>query len=94
MSLIRSDYSHFYLHLNVTDFIGPLDAYDYLFISGAPQQIKEDYLSIINVFDPYVWAFLLASLLATTIALISINKIQEKWSNGSTKETACQSTNL
>ena len=80
--------------MNDTDFIGPLDVYDYFFISSAPRPKKEDYLSIIKVFDEYVWAFILASLIATTIALVSINKIQEKWSNGSTKETAYQSTNL
>ena len=41
---------------------------------------KQDYLTLGYCFDPYVWAFTLASLGAVTIALIVIDKIST-WSN-------------
>ena len=69
-----------------SDFIGPLDTYDYHFISAAPRRIS-GWLFLITVFDPPTWAFLFASVVAVSIALISINR----YSIMSPKETAYES---
>ena len=69
-----------------SDFIGPLDTYDYHFISAAPRQIS-GWLALITVFDPPTWAFLFASVVAVSIALISINR----YSIPSPKETPYES---
>ena len=72
------------------DFIGPVDSWDFRLISGAPQKRKE-YLTLIKPFDPYVWAFLLASVVAITIVLIKANKLFETWAGVSSNESTFQS---
>ena len=71
-------------------FIGPVGYYDFHFISGVPQEVQK-WLTVIRPFDIYIWAFLLASWVAVTIALIYINKIYSSWLKGSTKDTPYQS---
>lgn len=70
-----------------SDLIGPVGAEEFHLISGAPQEIPK-YLQSINCFDPYVWAFSLASLGAVTITLIIIDKVHATWSGTSSKDTA------
>ena len=69
------------------DLIGPLDTYDIQFITSVPEK-KESYRTVTRVFDGYIWASLLASLLTVTTVLITINKIYERWYTGSPKEDA------
>ena len=57
-----------------TDFIGPLTTYNIHFMSGAPNKLQDN-LTIFRPFDCHVWAFLIASLMAVTAALIFINKM-------------------
>ena len=74
------------------DLIGPIRHWDFYFLTGAPQPTK-DYLTLIKPFEPIVWAFVLASVVAVSIALISINKTYATWSNKPLKESAFQSRN-
>ena len=69
-----------------SDFIGPLDTYDYHFISGAPQEVA-GWLALITVFDGPTWAWLLASVVSVSIGLILVNR----YSIMSPKETAYES---
>ena len=72
------------------DFIGPVGSWDFRFISGAPQK-RQAYLTLIKPFDTYIWAFLLASVVAVTITLIIANKMFETWADVSLNETTFQS---
>ena len=74
------------------DLIGPIRHWDFYFLTGAPPPTK-DYLTLIKPFEPIVWAFVLASVVAVSFALISINKMYATWSNKPLKESAFQSRN-
>ena len=75
------------------DYIGgTVGTYDFHFVTGAPLPTK-NYLTLIRPFEPYVWAFVLASLVAVSITLIFINKMQSTWTNESLKESPFQSRN-
>ena len=73
------------------DFIGgTVASYEEHFLTGAPPQSK-NYLTLMKPFEPHVWVFILASALATSIALIFINKMHATWSNEPLNESAFQS---
>ena len=73
--------------LNIgNDYIGPVGSFDFYLLSAAPQKTPK-YYSFITVFDPSVWAFILASLVSVTIALIAIDNIHGRWSGASSKDT-------
>ena len=73
------------------DFIGgTVASYEEHFLTGAPPKSK-NYLTLIKPFEPHVWAFILASALVTSIALIFINKIHATWSKEPLNESAFQS---
>ena len=75
------------------DFIGgTVGSYDFNFVTGAPLPTKDN-LTLIRPFEPHVWAFILASLVAVSITLIFINKMQSTWTNESLKESPFQSRN-
>ena len=67
------------------DLLGPAGQQEFVIISTPPLK-KKDYLTLGYCFDPYVWAFTLASLGAVTIALIIIDKISTS-SNRSSEAT-------
>ena len=67
------------------DLLGPAGQQEFVIISTPPLK-KKDYLTLGYCFDPYVWAFTLASLGAVTIALIIIDKIATL-SNRPSKDT-------
>ena len=62
------------------DFFRPLGAYDFHFISGAPNPTPS-YLTIFLPFDQYVWISTLMSVIAVNVTLIGIDKIHAKWTN-------------
>ena len=72
------------------DFIGPVGSYEFHFLSGAPHT-RNNFLTIIRPFDPYVWGFLLASVVVVSVSLIYINKVYNAMSSESVKETPLQS---
>ena len=75
------------------DFIGgTVGSYDFNFVTGAPLPTKDN-LTLIRPFEPHVWAFILASLVAVSITLIFINKMHSTWKNESLKESPFQSRN-
>ena len=74
------------------DFIGPVTTYDFHFLSGAPLP-RNNLLTLFRPFDPNVWGFLLASVVAVSISLIFINKMHNAMSNEPVKETPLQSKN-
>ena len=79
--------------LNIeTDFIGPLKSFSFHFITAAPRK-REEYFSMFMCFDQIVWACLLASAVAVSMALIFIDKMYVKWSNQPARKTALQSKN-
>ena len=72
------------------DFIGPVSSYEFHFLSGAPHT-RNNFLTIIRPFDPYVWGFLLASVVVVSVSLIYINKVYNAMSSESVEETPLQS---
>ena len=72
--MVREDLRHDTFQLN--DFTASVGAYEHHFLSGSPEE-KNDWRTIINPFDKYVWSFLLASVVTTTTIMILVNKIQE-----------------
>ena len=73
MCMVREDIRHDTFQLN--DFTASVGAYEHHFISGSPKEIN-DWRTFINPFDKYVWSFLLGSIVAVTIIMIFVNKIQ------------------
>ena len=66
------------------DFIQPLgSSYNFRLISSKPEEAT-NFLTTINPFDGYTWAFVLVSVVAVALALIIIDKTYAKWSNVST----------
>ena len=73
------------------DMIQPLGhAYNFHLVSSK-QEEATNFLTTINPFDGYTWAFTLASIVAITFALIMIDKMYEKWANVSTNEVVHKS---
>ena len=72
------------------DFIGPVTSYDFHFMSGAPLT-RNNFFTLFRPFDPYVWGFLLASVVVVSVSLIYINKVYNALSSESVKETPLQS---
>ena len=71
--------------------IQPLgNAWNFRLISSKTEEAT-NFLTTINPFDVYTWAFTLASIVAVIFALIMIDKIFEKWANVSTDEVVHQS---
>ena len=60
------------------------------FVSATPEKIQ-NYLTLINPFDGYIWAFLLASVVTVTITLIIIDTVYASWTNTSKKDIIHQS---
>ena len=75
------------------DFIGTIGSYDLHFIAGAPPSTK-DFLTMIRPFEPVVWAYVSASIVAVSISLIFINKMHSTWSSESLMESPFQSINI
>ena len=67
------------------NYLRPVGRYDFQFISAPPKEIQ-NYLTLINPFDRYVWAFLLVSLMVVTITLIKIDTIYANWFGTSTHD--------
>ena len=66
------------------DFVQPLgNSYNFRLISSSPEEAT-NFLTTINPFDGYTWAFVLVSVVAVALALIIIDKTYAKWSNVST----------
>ena len=72
------------------DYIGPTGTVNFKFLSSAPQQIQ-NYLTIVNPFDGFVWAFLLASVLAIILSLIIIDTNYAEWTKTSKSDIIYQS---
>ena len=61
------------------DMIHPLGhAYNFHLVSSK-QEEATNFLTTINPFDGYTWAFSLLSIVAVAFALITIDKTYEKW---------------
>ena len=72
------------------DYIGPTGAINLRFLSSSPQQIP-NYLTLVNPYDGFVWAFLLASVVAVIFSLILIDTSYADWTNASKKDIIYQS---
>ena len=60
------------------DYLRPVGRTAARFVSATPEKIQ-NYLTLINPFDGYVWAFLLASVVTVTITLIIIDTVYASW---------------
>ena len=67
------------------DYLRPLGTYDFRFISAIPDKIQ-NYLTLINPFDSYIWTFLLASVVAVSITFSLIDTAHASWSDTSKKD--------
>ena len=72
------------------DFVGPTGAMNFRFLSSSPQQIP-NYLTLVNPYDGFVWAFLLASVVAVIFSLIIIDTFYADWTKTSKKDIIYQS---
>ena len=72
------------------DYLRPVGAFNFRFLSAIPEEIQ-NYLTLITPFDGYLWAFLLASVVAVTITLIIIDTVYASWTNTSKKDIIYQS---
>ena len=72
------------------DFLGTVGAYNFQFLSARPNHIQ-NYLMLLWPFDRYIWAFLLASVVAVTITLAIIDTMYANWTNASTRDIIYQS---
>ena len=88
LTLTRSIYRQGIASYN--DYLRPVGAYNFRFISATPKRIQ-NYLTLINPFDGYTWAFLLASIVAVTITLIIIDTMYASLTNTSQKDIIYQS---
>ena len=71
--------------------IQPLgNAYNFRLISSKTEEAT-NFLTTINPFDGYTWAFTLISVVAVAFALIMIDKTYEKWANVATDEVVHKS---
>ena len=76
---------------NEFEFIGPLGRpYEYVILSGTPREIQ-NYLTLINPFDEYSWAFTAASVISVAIALVCIDTAFASWSKTSGRGILLQS---
>ena len=88
LTLTRSVYRQGIASYN--DYLRPVGAYNFRFLSAIPKRIQ-NYLTLINPFDGYTWAFLLASVVAVTITLIIIDTMYASLTNTSKKDIIYQS---
>ena len=72
--MVREDLRLDTFQLN--DFTASVGAYEHHFLSGSPEE-RNDWRTIINPFDKYVWSWLLGSIVTATIIMILVNKIQD-----------------
>ena len=72
------------------DYLRPLGTYDFHFISATPDEIQ-NYLTLINPFDGYIWAFLLTSVVAVCITFTLIDTTYASWSDTSKKDVLYRS---
>ena len=72
------------------EYLRPLGTYDFHFISAIPEEIQ-NYLTLVNPFDGYIWAFLLASVVAVTITFTLIDTCFANWSDISKKDIVYRS---
>ena len=75
------------------DYFNPVDIYDFRFTSARPVEIQ-NYLILVNPFDGYTWAFLLASTVTVAITMTIIDTAYANWTkktNMSKKDVMYQS---
>ena len=88
ISLTQSIYRQGVAEYN--DFLGPVGTHNFRFMSATPKEIQ-NYLTLINPYDGYIWAFLLASVVTVAITLIIIDTVYASWTNTSKKDIIHQS---
>ena len=76
-----------------SDFIGPVSKYDFHFFSGAPQT-RNNFFTLFRPFDQYVWGLIIASVVAVSLTLITVNMMHNKLSMQPLEETPFQSKKI
>ena len=80
--LTRTEYNKaFHPH---RDFMRPVGEISFHFMSRNPQP-TENYLTLTNPCDKYVWSLLVSSVLAIILAILIIDISYAKWSQASMK---------
>ena len=72
------------------NYLRSVGRYDFQFVTAPLKQIQ-NHLTLINTLDGYVWAFLLASIVAVFFTLIIIDTNYANWFGTSTKDIIHQS---
>ena len=73
------------------EFLGPLGRpNEHQFLSRSPREIQ-NYLTLINPFDEYSWAFIAASVISVATALVCIDTAFASWSKTSRRGILLQS---
>ena len=85
LTLVKYAYTSRYFLRN--DFIGPIGSYNIHFLSGAPP-IRNKYITLTRPFDSYTWAFIIASLVAVTVSLLLMDKMQSIWTRKPSNDIA------
>lgn len=91
ISIKQEDYSSSFFQ--TSEFIGPITSHNFHFLTAAPET-RKNYLTLFRPFDSYVWGLLITSVVAVSLSLTIINKMNNKWSNQPLKETPFQSKDI
>ena len=87
--LARTPYSKGFYTLR--DFTRPIGDINFSFMSRAPQPIQ-NYLTLTNPFDIYVWSLLAASVVSITVAFLIVDISYASWSKTPARGVFHQST--
>ena len=77
LMLARTPYSKGFYTLR--DFTRPIGDINFSFMSRAPQPIQ-NYLTLTNPFDIYIWSLLAASVVSITVAFLIVDISHASWS--------------
>ena len=62
----------------IADYLAHMGSYDIYPLSGGPRKIQ-NYLTLIKPFDGLIWTSVAASVVATTLTLVMIDKLSASW---------------
>ena len=79
LMLARTPYLHTIGFYAKRDFTRPIGDINFHFMSRHPQPIQ-NYLTITNPFDIYVWSLLAASVVSITVAFLIVDISHARWS--------------
>ena len=88
ISVVRAIYTIY--ENNRVEYLGQLGSMNIYPLSRDLKQ-KQNYLTLIEPFDKYIWMFLAVSVLSVTLAIVMIDKCYLSWRNLVTEDVVYHS---